>query len=80
MTPLALSIEMQARKLSAAERERLAERLLARMEDECLPAVDKAWVAEAERRLSAWKRKKTNRFLLLRRSLIFARTCIGESW
>ena len=59
MTPLALSIEMQARKLSAAERERLAERLLARMEDECLPAVDKAWVAEAERRLSAWKRKKT---------------------
>jgi len=29
------------------------------MEDEPLTAVDKAWVAEAERRFSAWKRKKT---------------------
>ena len=59
MTTLALAIEKQARKLSTAERERLAERLLAQMEDERLTAVDEAWVAEAERRFSAWKRKKT---------------------
>jgi hypothetical protein len=59
MTTLALAIEKQARKLPAAERERLAERLLAQMEDERLTAVDEAWVAEAERRFSAWKRRRT---------------------
>ena len=59
MTTLALAIEKQARKLPAAERERLAERLLAQMKDERLTAVDEAWVAEAERRFSAWKQKKT---------------------
>jgi putative addiction module component (TIGR02574 family) len=59
MTTLALAIEKQARKLPAAERERLAGRLLAQMEEERLTAVDEAWVAEAERRFSAWKRKKT---------------------
>lgn len=59
MTTLALAIEKQARKLPAAERERLAERLLAQMNDERLTAVDEAWVAEAERRFSAWKQKET---------------------
>jgi Putative addiction module component len=60
MTTQALAIEKQARKkLSAEERERLAERLLAQMEDEPLTAVDEAWVSEAERRFSSWKRKKT---------------------
>jgi hypothetical protein len=59
MTTLVLAIEKQARKLPAAERERLAERLLAQMEDERLTAVDEAWVAEAERRFSAWKRRRT---------------------
>jgi hypothetical protein len=59
MKRLALAIEKRARKLSAAERERLAERLLAQMEDERLTAVDEAWVAEAERRFSAWERKST---------------------
>jgi putative addiction module component (TIGR02574 family) len=59
MTTQALAIEKQARKLSAEERERLAERLLARMEEERLTAVDEAWVAEAERRFTAWKRKRT---------------------
>jgi putative addiction module component (TIGR02574 family) len=58
MTTLALALEKQARKLPAAERERLAERLLAQMEEERLTAVDEAWVAEAERRFSAWKRKR----------------------
>jgi hypothetical protein len=52
------AIEKQARKLSAQERERLAERLLAQIEGEGLTAVDEAWVSEAERRFSAWKRKK----------------------
>ena len=59
MTTLALAIEKQARKLPAAERERLAERLLAQMKDERLTAIDEAWVTEAERRFSAWKRNKT---------------------
>jgi putative addiction module component len=59
MTALASAIEKQARKLSVAERERLAERLLAQTEDEPLTVVEEAWVLEAERRFSAWKRKKT---------------------
>ena len=53
MTALASAIEKQARKLSAAERERLAERLLAQTEDEPLTVVDEAWVLEVERRFSA---------------------------
>ena len=59
MTTLALAIERQARKLPAMERERLAERLLTQMKDARLTAVDEAWVAEAERRFSSWKRKRT---------------------
>ncbi len=59
MTTQALALEKKARKLPAVERERLAERLLAETEDEPLTAVDEAWVAEAERRFSAWKRKRT---------------------
>ena len=59
MTSSVSAIEKQARKLSAQERERLAERLLAQIEGEGLTAVDEAWVSEAERRFSAWKRKKT---------------------
>lgn len=59
MTTLALAIEKQARKLPAAERERLAERLLAQAEGQQLTPVDEAWIVEAERRFSAWKRKKT---------------------
>ena len=57
MTARALALEKQARSLPAIERERLAERLLIEMQDEPLTAVDEAWVAEAERRFSAWKRK-----------------------
>ncbi|HNP83267.1 MAG: addiction module protein [Nitrospira sp.] len=59
MTTLALTIEKQARKLSPTERERLAERLMAGMTGERLTSVDEAWVAEAEQRFSAWKRKLT---------------------
>jgi putative addiction module component (TIGR02574 family) len=59
MTTLALAIEKQARKLSAPERERLVERLMVDMKGERLTTVDEAWVDEAERRFSAWKRKLT---------------------
>jgi Putative addiction module component len=57
MTARALALEKQARRLPAAERERLAERLLVEMQDEPLTAVDEAWVAEAEKRFSDWKRR-----------------------
>jgi hypothetical protein len=57
MTARALALEKQARKLPATDRERLAERLLMQMKREPLTAVDEAWIAEAEKRLSAWKRK-----------------------
>jgi hypothetical protein len=63
MTTLALAIEKQARKLSATECERLAERLLAQAEGQRLTPVDEAWVVEAERRFSSWKRKKTRPIL-----------------
>lgn len=59
MTARALALEKQVRRLSATERGRLAERLLAEMQDEPLTAVDAAWVAEAEIRFSAWRRKAT---------------------
>lgn len=59
MTTRALALEKQARRLPATERERLAERLLGQMKYEPLTIVDEAWVAEAEKRFSAWKRKGT---------------------
>lgn len=57
MTARALALEKQARKLPVTERERLAERLLVQMKHEPLTAVDEAWIAEAEKRFAAWKRK-----------------------
>lgn len=59
MTTRALALEKQARRLPATERERLAERLLVQMKREPLTAVDEAWITEAEKRFSAWKRKAT---------------------
>jgi len=59
MTTRALALEKQVRRLPATERERLAERLLIEMQDEPLTAVDEAWVAEAEKRFTAWKRRGT---------------------
>lgn len=50
---------MQARKLTAKERELLAERLLFTIRDQSLTSVDEAWVAEAEGRFSAWKQGTT---------------------
>ena len=59
MTARALALEKPVRKLPATERERLAERLLVRMKHVRLTAVDEAWVAEAEKRFGAWRRKAT---------------------
>ena len=70
MTARALAIEKQAQKLPATERERLAERLLVRMKGERLTAVDEAWIAEAEKRFVAWKRKVTK--------TVSARTALRE--
>ena len=56
MTALTLEIERKARRLPPAERERLAERLLAPLAKTRLTAVEEAWVAEAECRYAAWKR------------------------
>ena len=63
MTTLALAIEKQVRKLSPTERERLVERLMTEMQGARLTAVDEAWVAEAEQRFAAWKRKLTKPIL-----------------
>jgi hypothetical protein len=41
----------------ATERERLAEHLLAQVTEEQLAAVDQAWIDEAEKRFSAWKKE-----------------------
>ena len=59
MTALALEIEKKANKLPLIERERLAERLLARLRLTRLTVVEDAWVVEAERRFDAWKRGQT---------------------
>lgn len=55
----AVALEKQAWKLPATERERLAERLLVQMKREPPTAVDETWIAEAEKRFAAWKRKAT---------------------
>lgn len=70
MTARALALEKQARKLPATERERLAERLLVQMKREPLTVVDEAWIAEAEKRFAAWKRKATK--------TVAARTALRE--
>lgn len=59
MSALVEKLERQAEKLSARERERLAQRLLAGLGAEPLTEVDEAWVREAERRYRLWKRDRT---------------------
>jgi hypothetical protein len=70
MTALASEIEKKARRLRPAERERLAERLLAPLARARLTAVEEAWVAEAECRYAAWKRGQ-------RKAVPAARTIAG---
>ena len=59
MTALMQQIEKAARRLSARERELLAERLLSRARKARLTSVDEAWIVEAERRYRAWKAGRT---------------------
>jgi putative addiction module component (TIGR02574 family) len=59
MTELVREIEEKANQLSVEERELLAERLLATVSGAPLTEVDEIWVAEAERRYSAWKEGQT---------------------
>lgn len=59
MTALVQQIEKTARRLSAVEKELLAERLLLTARKARLTEVDEAWIAEAERRYGAWKRGQT---------------------
>lgn len=49
-------IERDAVHLPAKDREVLAERLIRSLKHEPLTGVDEAWVKEAERRFSAWRR------------------------
>ena len=59
MTALMQQIEKAARRLSASEKELLAQRLLLRARKARLTAVDEAWIAVAERRYRAWKAGRT---------------------
>jgi len=49
-------IERDAARLPAKDRELLAERLVRSVNREPLTSVEEAWVKEAERRFSAWRR------------------------
>ena len=70
MSVLTAEIEKKARRLSAAERERLAGRLLAPLARTRLTTVEDAWVSEAECRYAAWKRGQ-------RKALPAAKTVAG---
>jgi putative addiction module component (TIGR02574 family) len=54
----ARQIESKALKLSARERARLAERLIASLDDEVDPDAEGAWAREAERRLNELRTAK----------------------
>jgi len=56
MSKALLKIEREAVRLPVKDREVLAERLMRSVTREPLTQVEEAWVAEAERRFSAWRR------------------------
>jgi putative addiction module component (TIGR02574 family) len=56
MSPELLEIERKAFRLPVKEREILAERLIQSLGDRPLTEVEEAWVKEAERRFTAWRR------------------------
>lgn len=58
MSQKLLDIERKAVRLPVKEREALAERLIQSLDDLPLTQVEVAWVNEAERRFSAWRRGK----------------------
>jgi putative addiction module component (TIGR02574 family) len=56
MSKALLKIECEAVRLPVKDREVLAERLMRSVAREPLTQVEEAWVKEAERRFSAWRR------------------------
>ena len=56
MSQKLLEIEREAIRLPIKDREALAERLMQSVTHEPLSQVEEAWVKEAERRFSAWRR------------------------
>ena len=56
MSPKLLEIQRKAAGLPAKDREMLAERLMRSVNRAPLTQVEEAWVKEAERRFSAWRR------------------------
>jgi putative addiction module component (TIGR02574 family) len=58
MSPKLLEIEGEAIRLPVKDREALAERLMRSVKRQPLTQVEEAWVTEAERRFSAWRRGK----------------------
>ena len=56
MSKALLKIEREAIRLPVKDREALAERLMRSVKQEPLTQVEEAWVEEAERRFSAWRR------------------------
>jgi len=56
MSPELLEIERKAFRLPLKEREILAERLIQSLGNVPLTEVEEAWVKEAERRFTAWRR------------------------
>jgi hypothetical protein len=56
MSPKLLEIQRKAAGLPVKDREALAERLMRSVNRAPLTQVEEAWVKEAERRFSAWRR------------------------
>ncbi|CUQ67675.1 addiction module protein [Candidatus Nitrospira inopinata] len=56
MSKALLKIEREAARLPVKDREVLAERLMQSVTREPLTQIEEAWVKEAERRFSAWRR------------------------
>jgi putative addiction module component (TIGR02574 family) len=56
MSPKLLEIQRKAAGLPVKDREVLAERLMRSVNRAPLTQVEEAWVKEAERRFSAWRR------------------------
>lgn len=58
MSPKLLEIEREAIRLPVKDREALAERLMRSVRRKPLTQVEEAWIKEAERRFSEWRRGK----------------------
>jgi putative addiction module component (TIGR02574 family) len=56
VSPQLMEIERKAARLPPKDREILAERLIQSLDEVPLTDVEEAWVKEAERRFTAWRR------------------------